>query len=195
MTPTTIGRRIFLEKRSIIVPLAVALLVNIGVYALVVYPLGVKSAGAADRAARAATALKAAEQDYASAKGLVAGKTRADQELTTFYGKVLPADQVAAVRLTYLPLTGIAKKTNVHLVNRRWQPDVPLKDARLARLKVVASFSGDYESFRDFIYELETAPEFVIIDQLAITQGEFNKPLAFTLELSTYYPLLRVNGN
>jgi hypothetical protein len=189
MTSSALMRRIFAEKRSLIVPLAIAALLNVGVYALVVYPLAVKSAGAADRAAQAAQLLKAAERDDTAAKALVAGKTRAEQELTTFYGKVLPANQLAAVRLTYLPLTGIAKKANVKLVTRHWQPEVPQKDARLARLKVVASFSGDYQAFRQFVYELETAPEFVIIDQLAITQGDLSQPLAFTLEMSTYYPL------
>jgi hypothetical protein len=116
-------RRIFVEKRALIVPLLAAIALNIAVYALVVYPQGLKSAGAAQRAANAATSLKAAEQDYASARELVAGKSRAEQELTTFYGKVLPADQLAAVRLTYVPLPAIAKKANVKVVARRWQPE------------------------------------------------------------------------
>jgi hypothetical protein len=196
VTPVSpsLWRRVLVEKRSIIVPLAAAALVNIGVYALVVYPLGVKSAGAADRATNATRSLQAAEQDFAGAKALVTGKSRAEQELTTFYGKVLPASQMAAVRLTYLPLTGIAKKTHVTLIARHWQSEIPEKDARLARLKVLASLAGDYQSFRQFIYELETAPEFVIIDHLAISLSDVEKPLAFTLELSTYYPL-GTNGN
>ena len=196
MRPTLspLASRVVREKRAIIIPLAVAALINLGVYALVVYPLGVKSAGAADRAANAVRSLNAAEQDYAGAKALVTGKTRAEQELTTFYGKVLPADQLAAVRLTYLPLASIARKANVRLVARRWQAEPPPKDARLVRLKVTAQLTGEYEAFRQFVYELETAPEFVIIDHLAIAQGEVGKPLAFQLDLSTYYPLV-VHGN
>ena len=46
---------------------------------------------------------------------------------------------------------------------------------------------GDYESFRRFIYELETLAEFVIIDDVTLAQGEPGKPLTLTLELSTYY--------
>jgi len=53
---------------------------------------------------------------------------------------------------------------------------------------------GDYESFRQFIYELETSPEFVIIDDVTLTQTDPNKPLTLTLDLSTYY-LLRPNAN
>jgi hypothetical protein len=191
MAQSTTGfwKRIVAEKRSLILPIAIGVLVNIALYVLVVYPLGVKSAGAADRATNAAKLRQAAEQDYASARALVAGKSRAEQELTTFYGKVLPADQMAAVRLTYTPLPNLAKKANVRIVGRRWQPDPAGKDARLGRLHIVASLQGEYEALRQFIYELETAPEFVIIDDVTLMQGEVGKPLTLTLELSTYYPL------
>jgi hypothetical protein len=193
MSPA-LWKRIFVEHRSLIVPLVVAAIANVGVYGLVVYPLGVRSASAADRAANAATALKAAEQDQAAARALVQGKSRAEQELTTFYGKVLPADETAAVRLTYLPLPNIAKKANVRVIGRRWTPDPLTKDARLGRLHIVTALQGEYEAFRQFIYELETAPEFVIIDDVTLTQAEVGKPLTFTLELSTYYPL-STHGN
>jgi hypothetical protein len=193
-TPALWWRRLVAEKRSLIVPLGAGILLNVGLYALVVYPLGIKSAGAADRAANAAKSLRAAEQDYASARALVTGKSRADQELTTFYGTVLPSDQMAAVRLTYVPLPNIARKANVRVVARRWSPDPPAKDARLGRLHIVAALQGEYESLRQFIYELETAPEFVIIDDVTLLQGEVGKPLTLTLELSTYYRL-EAHGN
>jgi hypothetical protein len=185
----TLGRRVFTEKRALVVPLAIAALANVLVYALVVYPLRQKSLGAADRAKNAAVTLKAAEQDFASARELVAGKSRAEQELLTFYGKVLPADQLAALRLTYGPLPALARKANVKVISRRWAPEVPKKDARVARLVVHVSLEGDYEAFRQFIYALETAPEFVVVDDVTISFVDPAKPLIFTLELSTYYPL------
>ena len=79
----TIWRRILAEKRSAIVLLAAALLVNVGVYAFVVYPLGVRSAGAATRATDATRSVRAAEADFAAARALVAGTTNATQELQT----------------------------------------------------------------------------------------------------------------
>ena len=190
----TLWKRVFVEKRSLIVPLALAAVANAGLYGLVVYPLGVRSASAADRAASAATALRAAEQDYASARALVSGKSRAEEELTTFYGKVLPADEMAAVRLTYVPLPNIARKANVRVIARRWSLDPSGKESKLGRLHIVTALQGEYEAFRRFIYDLETAPEFVIIDDVTLTQGEGGKPLTFTLELSTYYPLA-AHGN
>jgi hypothetical protein len=191
---TALARRIFAEKRGLVLPIIIAALINVFVYALVVYPLGVKSAGAANRAANAAASLAAAQQDIAAARALVAGKSRAEEELSTFFGRVLPSDQMAAVQLTYVPLPNIARKANVKVVGRRWAPDPINKESRLGRLHIVASLQGEYEAFRQFIYELETAPEFVIIDDVTLMQGEIGKPLTFTLELSTYYALNK-NGN
>jgi hypothetical protein len=190
----TLLKRILLEKRSLLIPLALGVVANIAAYALVVYPLGVKSAGAVGRAAAAAQSLSAAERDVAAASALVAGKSRADEELSTFYDKVLPADLPAARRLTYAALPTLARKTNVKFLDRKTDPEPPLKNARLGLLKIVTQLQCDYESFRQFIFELESAPEFVIIDDVILTQTDPNKPLTLTLQLSTYY-LLRTNGN
>ena len=185
----TLARRVFAEKRALIIPLVVIAVANVFVYALVVYPLRLKSRGAADRAKNASLTLKAAEQDFAGARELVAGKSRAEEELVTFYGKVLPSDQLAALRLTYGPLPALARKANVKVVARRWNPEVPKPDARVGRLIVHVSLEGDYEAFRQFIYSLETAPEFVVVDDVTISFLDPTKPLVFTLQLSTYYPL------
>ena len=82
---TALWKRVLSEKRALIVPLVLALLGNIAAYGLWVYPLGVKSAGAADRAAAAARSLQLAERELTAARELVTGKSRADQELTTFF--------------------------------------------------------------------------------------------------------------
>lgn len=182
--------RILVEKRPLIIPLVIVLVLNAAVYALVVYPLGVKQAGAQDRANAATTALRAAEQELASARALVTGKGRAQEELATFYGKVLPADLSAARRMTYASLPRLAQKTNVKFGNRHTEVDKSgKKETRLGRLQIRMALSGDYESFRQFLYELESAPEFVIIDDITLTQGDPAKPLAFTVELSAYYRL------
>jgi len=184
-----LGKRILLEKRAFAVPLALGVLVNVAAYGLWVYPLGVKSAGAADRATAAAQSLQAAEREHAAARELVLGKSRADQELSTFFDKVLPADLPSARRLTYATLPALAKKTNVKLLDRRFEVEPPLKNARLGLLKVHTQWQCDYESFRRFIYELESAPPFVIIDDVTLSQNDPAKPLTLILQLSTYYRL------
>jgi hypothetical protein len=184
----TLWRRILVEKRSLVFPIALALIANIGVYAFVVYPLGVRSAGAVTRAAQATVDRKAAEADFAAARALVSGTTRADQELQTFYGKVLPSDFSSARRLTYTTLPELAKKAGIHITERRSDvDDQNVKKTGLSRLAIRVLLQGDYESFRQFLYNLESAPEFVIVDDVAMDQPDPTKPLQFIVELSTYY--------
>jgi hypothetical protein len=187
-------KRILIEKRAVIAPLAIALLANIAAYALWVYPLGVKSATAVDRAAAATQSLKAAEQDLANARALVTGKSRAEQEIATFYDKVLPADFPSARRLTYTTLPSLARKANVKMLERREEIDKAEKDGRLGILHIQTQWEGDYEGLRRFIYELESDPAFVIIDDVQILQQEATRPLNLRLTLSTYYRQA-ANGN
>jgi hypothetical protein len=190
-------KRILAEKRALIVPLVLGVIGNVAAYGLWVYPLGVKSAGAADRAAAAAKSLQAAEGELAAARALVVGKSRAEQELSTFFDKVLPPDLPSARRLTYATLPSLAKKTNVRLVDRRFdveKTDKTDKNARLGLLKVHTVWQCDYESFRRFIYALESASPFVIIDDVSLAQSEATKSLTLVMELSTYFRV-GVNGN
>ena len=183
----TLLKRIVAENRVLVVPLSVALLINVGVYAIVVYPLEVRSAGAIDRATAAAAALKEAERDQAAAGALLTGKTRAEQELLTFYDTVVPADLVAARRMTYARLPALARKANVRYEAGTSDVDRNLKSTRMERLHIRMVLQGEYANFRRFIYELETSPEFVIIDDVTLAQSDQDKPVMATLELSTYY--------
>ncbi len=186
---TALWKRILVEKRAVLIPLVLGVIGNAAAYGLWVYPLGVKSAGAADRAAAAAQSLQVAERELAAARDLVAGKLRAEQELATFFDKVLPADQAAARNLTYATLPALAKKTNVRMLDRRFEVAKPEKNARLGLLKVHTAWQCDYESFRQFIYALESASPFVIIDDVTLAQSDPTKPLTLTMELSTYFRL------
>ncbi len=184
----TLLARIATEKRGLLVPLVIALLINIGVYALVVYPLGVKSANVAERAASAAQARQAAERDMASADALVTGKTKADQELNTFYKKVLPSSLDEARRMTYARLPALAKKANMRFAERHTELDQQLeKDSQLGRVRTQMRLDGSYENVRQFLYELETTQEFIIVDDVSLAQAEADKPVTLVLEVSTYY--------
>jgi len=190
----TLWKRIVVEKRVWLIPIALGIVANIGVYLLVVYPLAVKSAGAESRAAVATQSLQAAERDFAGARNLVAGKARAEEELSTFYDKVLPADLPSARRLTYATLPAVAKKSNVKFLDRRLTVEPVKKESQLGILKIETKWEGDYPSLRRFIYELESAPAFVIIDDVTLGQPDPAKPLALMLRMSTYYRL-RANAD
>ena len=190
----TLLRRILAEKRGVIVPVVLALLANIALYALVVYPLGVKSESSSDRAAAASQSRQAAERDMASAEALVRGKSTADEELATFYDRVLPSSYDAARRMTYARLPALANKASMRLTQLEAGRDLETeRSSHLGRLRTRMVLEGGYENVRRFLYELETAPEFIIVDDVTLGQSETNKPLTLTVELSTYYRLDR-NG-
>lgn len=193
MTPLL--KRILAEKRVFIIPLALALLANVLAYLIVVRPLGIKSAGAAERAATAVTKLRAAEQEMAAARALVTGKTLADEELSAFYQKVLPANQDAARRMTYASLPALATRAHVHYEARTTGVDASgrEKDKRLGRMTIRMVLQGEYESLRQFVFELESAPDFVIIDDVAFVEATGSNVLTLTVNMSTYYRL-EANG-
>jgi hypothetical protein len=181
--------RVLLEKRAVLIPLAVAAAANVAGYVLVVRPLEIKSTTAVERAAAATGAVRAAEREHAAAEALVTGKTKADEELSTFYQKVVPSDLAAARQMTYAALPALARKSNVKYEQRRFEVDSSVKGGRLGHLRIRMVLQGDYENLRRFIYALETAPQFVIIDELSLAQNDPAKPLTLTLALSTYYRL------
>jgi type II secretion system (T2SS) protein M len=183
----TLVKRIAHEKRAIVWPLVLLVLVNVGAYAGIVYPLERRAAGAADRAASADAARRSAERDLTASRTLVSNQTVARDELATFYDKVLPQNYVEARSMTYKRLPELAKKANVRYEAGSFELDQTVKNARVGRLHTKMVLEGDYESFRQFVYDVETASDFIIIDSVTLAQGEVGKPLTLNLELSTYF--------
>ncbi|MGE3706787.1 MAG: GspMb/PilO family protein, partial [Vicinamibacterales bacterium] len=117
------------------------------------------------------------------------GKSRADEELNAFYQKVLPVDLSAARRMTYASLPALARRTNVRYETRRFDTPQPGKDARLGKLEIKMVLQGEYDNLRRFINELERAPEFLIIEDVTLTEASQDDPLTLRLGLSTYFSL------
>ena len=191
MTSSTHGvpllRRAVAEHRRIVVTLTAALVANVLVYALVVYPLSERVANIEQRNQAAAQALAQARVDHAQANGTLTGKARASAELATFYRDVLPQDLSGARRLTYLRLARLARDANLEYERSTYAP-VADTDSTLTRLQIQMVLAGTYAEMRDFIYQLETAPEFVVIDNIQLAEGsEGTGSLVVTLDLSTYF--------
>jgi Tfp pilus assembly protein PilO len=180
-------RRIAGERRRTLVPLAVAFVLNVLAYAFLVYPLSERVANVEQRNAMAEQALAAAKQDYGQASGTLTGKARAGTELETFYRSVLPADLAGARRLTHLRLAQLARQSNLRYAHASAEP-IEAKGSTLTRLQIKLELAGTYGDMRSFIHALETAPEFVVIDNVALAEDtESENRLTVNLELSTYY--------
>jgi Tfp pilus assembly protein PilO len=179
-------RRVMAEHRRLVIPLTVALGVNVVAYIGLVYPLSQRVANVAQRDAAAERALAQARAEYGKASGTLTGKARAATELATFYNDVLPRDLSGARRLTYLRLAQLARESNLRFESGSYKP-VTERDSTLTRLQIELVLGGSYADIRTFIHELESAPEFVVIDNVELAEGAESGNLAVTLELSTYY--------
>ena len=180
-------RRIFREKRWLIVPLGIALAANAAAYMLVVYPLTIRVRNAEGRAAAAAQSVAAAEAALTRAVATRDGKAQADGDLRTFYQEVLPLDLAGARRITYGQLAALAEAANLRH-ERRTSVTEHDRESRLARLRTTMVLEGEYRDVRQFIYSLETAEEFVVIEDVSLVQPEAEtSALVLTLEVSTYY--------
>ena len=63
------------------------------------------------------------------------------------------------------------------------------RDSALGKLTVEQTLIGQYRDIRQFIYELETAPEFLILENVALAAqgGEGSTALRLDVRVATYY--------
>ncbi len=191
MTPV---RRILSDKRRLIVPLVIAAIASALLYVVVVFPLGRQVASAEQQERQARTDLARARQDYQAAKAVVQGKQLADASLQRFYKDVLPADSSVARRLTYLKLSQLARAANVRLESGQNQYSRE-KGSHLAKVTTTYTLSGDYRDVRKFIYSLETASEFMVLENIGLSSAEqqARTGLAVKLDVATYYQSANVD--
>ena len=186
-------RRVFLERRGIILPLAVALLANAAIFGLVVYPSSGRVASAEQRERVALEELAAAQREHTAAARTQGDKVRAEEDLQRFYKDVLPADMAGARRATYLHLAQLARDAGLQYQRRLEESREPKAGAQetsstLARFDITMVLEGDYEGVRQFLRDVEASDGFIVIDNIGLAEGtDRNSTLVLTVELSTYY--------
>lgn len=185
-------RRIIAEHRRAVWLIAAGLIVNAALLALVVLPLSQRARGQEDQARASSAELLAARRDRDAARATVTGKSQADAELRKFYREVLPTDHSGARRILYLSVDQLARSSNLSVVRHRIDPDTDRR-SDLQRLTMTLNLTGEYTNIRRFIHELETSPEFRILESVALAQAEDGeRDLNVTAYVSTYY---RTGGN
>ena len=180
-------RRAAAEHRRLLVVLALVCAANVLVYTLLVYPLSQRVANVEQRDQAAEQALAQARAAHERASGTLTGKARASAELATFYSDVLPQDLAGARRLTYLRLARLARDSALQYERASYDPGIE-PGSTLTRLEIQMVLSGTYADMREFMYLLEAAPEFVVIDNVQLEEDSNEEGLlVVTLDLSTYY--------
>ena len=69
------------------------------------------------------------------------------------------------------------------------------RDSDLVKFTYTASLSGDYRNIRRFIHELETRPEFLVLENVELSQSEAEgRGLNVNLQIATYYRAVNNGG-
>jgi len=187
----TIWRRIFEERRAVLLPIVILLAANVAVLLLAVWPMQAAVARADGDAAEAMTALALARREEKRAKDARASKDRAEQELRKFYAEVLPKAQVDGRKVTTAWLVQAATDAGVTFKGFSFDYDA-VRDSRLTRVVVKFTLQGRYANIRKFLYNVETAEEFVVVEKVELAQAgndsaATNGLLEVGLTVSTYY--------
>ena len=182
-------RRVFSERRAVVVPVTVFLLGNLAVLALVVWPLQRSVVGGKESQFVAMQEVAAARTQEVQAKTDRANKDRADVELRKFYTEILPKDDRTAIGATTFSLSRLADESQVTFKVGQWDRS-EVKDSTLTRLEGQVTLVGEYANVRRFLYEVETAQEFVIIESVQLSSASVTQNdnmLELGLVIATYY--------
>lgn len=181
--------RVFRERRKVILPLLVFLVLNVVVLAAVVYPLEQNIEGADAARTKAELARASAQKDFNDAKRARESKALADVQLKKFYGEILPKDFSAARNLTNFWLSRIAEQSRLNYRAGQYEAE-EVRNSQLMKFKGDVTLVGDYADIRKFLYQVETAQEFVVIERVALSQpnaAQAGAQLELTLSVATYY--------
>jgi hypothetical protein len=179
--------RVLTDQRRWLLPVLAFLAINIAVLVVVVLPMRRSVETGTEQAAASVQALNAAIAELKDAEATRDGQTDASQDLDRFYGEVLPANFGAARRLAQLKLAQMARAHDVRYQRGATTPE-SVRESALERLHVDCSLEGDWDDIRQLIYAIETGPDFLVIDNIALVEGDTETaPLSLTLRISTYY--------
>lgn len=184
--------RVIADHRRLLTPVAILLAINLAVLFAVVMPMRRSAESGTSQAEESATVLSAAIAELKDAEATRDGQAQASKDLERFYGEVLPQTLASARRMTQLKLQQLARSHGVNF-HRDATDAEELRNSPLERLRINFELEGDWDDIRQLIYEIETGPDFIVIDNVSLAEGESaSAPLSLALQISTYY---RVSGD
>ena len=183
----TVFKRVLVEKGFALTVVATGTALALGLYVFVVYPWSARVEAARQREQTATQELVAAGRALEAARALTDGKNRANVQLRQFYSEMLPSSLAGARGITYPRLAELAGSHDLVLEQRSSAPEGD-DESRLATLRTRMLLGGDWPDIRRFIYALEAAAEFIVIEDMTLSQSEEEDALQMlTLTVTTYY--------
>jgi Tfp pilus assembly protein PilO len=181
--------RVYEERRRVIVPLVVLAAVSVATLILAVWPLQRSVANTEAEALDAAFGLAKARLLERQAHDAADSKRRADSELQTFYTNVLPRDMATATKATNRWLQQAARDAGLEFRASHFDWDA-VKESPLSRAFSTVTLVGRYANVRRFLYAVETATEFIVVERVGVTESTMpgaTGNLEVSLVVATYF--------
>jgi len=184
--------RVYAERRAVVLPVLVLLVGNLAVLALGIWPLQRSVKAAEDEEYQALLDLEQARREDRDARMAETRKTEVDVELKKFYTEILPKDLASAQVATQLWLTRVAKQNGV-VFQQGTHRHAEVRDSQLIKVTSEANLTGTYRDIRRFLFAVESAPEFVIIEEVQLGDtgaGSAQNPtgeLEIAIKAATYF--------
>jgi hypothetical protein len=182
-------RRVYQEKRVVVLPLLVFLLANVGAFFLGVLPLRRSVTTAADDKINADIKLGLAKRAELATRTAGTSKDTADAELAKFYDQILPADFSSATNLISFWVESTARSSGVQYKAIETAP-APIRDSKLTRVTGKFTLQGTYANIRRFLYAVETTQDFLVVDRVELAQPgtqQTSTTIEVALTISTFY--------
>lgn len=185
----SLWRRIYAERRRVLLPLIVASVANLVVLLVAVLPLGRSVAAAEAEAQNAAMSLVSARQLERQARNATTSRDRADKELRQFYTGILPRDFAVAAKTTNRWLQQAARDAGLEYrgANFAWEA---VRESSLSRAWSDVTLRGRYADIRRFLRAVESADEFLVVERLELAQPTMSAAegmLEVSLLVSTFF--------
>jgi hypothetical protein len=188
----SLWRRILVERRSVVLPLAALLAINVVALVAVVLPLRQNVAGLEGARNAAYARRAAAKSTLEEAEQLTAGKKQTTAQLQRFYAQILAANFSSAMKAVRFWPAATAQALGLQYTGIETTQPTEIRESRLMFVTSRFSLRGEYANIRKFLYAVEAAEEFLIIDKVKLAQPtaqQANTPsLGFELSITTYYP-------
>lgn len=184
--------RIYAERRAVVLPVLLLLIANLAVLAIGVWPLQRSVRAAADEEFQALLDLEQARREDRDARMAETRKQEVDVELRKFYKDILPRDLASAQVVTQLWLAQVAKQNGV-VFQQGTHRHAEVRDSQLIKVTSEATLMGTYRDIRRFLFAVESAPEFVIVEEAQLgdtSAGSAQNPtgaLEIAIKAATYF--------
>lgn len=165
----SLWRRIYEERRRVLLPLLAAAAVNLAIFLFVVLPLGRSVASNEAAAQQAAVGLLSARQALSQARDAAAGRERADEQLQQFYTTVLPSGFAEAASATNRWLQDAARGAGLEYLGANFGSEA-VRESRLSRASSDVTLRGRYVDIRRFLHAVEAAERFLIVEEVELRQ-------------------------